>query len=253
MPRYFIELSYRGSNYNGWQVQKNAPSVQALVNQTLTTLLKEPIETTGAGRTDTGVHAKYFVAHFDSGIENLHQKPKIPEQMNKILPQDIAVKRIIKVDDKAHARFDALSRTYEYYISLEKDPFFNENAWTLKHKPDIQLMNEAAAMLLQITDFTSFSKLHSQTKTNNCRVTKAIWEDKGHMLVFTIRADRFLRNMVRAIVGTLVDVGRGKTSMEAYKAIIESKNRSNAGQSVPAKGLFLVDIEFPSDIVVIGK
>lgn len=253
MPRYFIELSFRGSNYNGWQVQKNAPSVQALLNQTLSTLLKEPIETTGAGRTDTGVHAKYFVAHFDSGIENLHEKLKVPEQMNKILPPDIAVKRIIKVADKAHARFDALSRTYEYFISLEKDPFYNENAWYLKHKPDIHLMNEAAAMLLQITDFTSFSKLHSQTKTNNCRVTKAIWEDKGNMLVFTIRADRFLRNMVRTIVGTLVDVGRGKTSMEAYKAIIESKNRSNAGQSVPAKGLFLVDIEFPSDIVVIGK
>lgn len=210
-------------------------------------ILKEPIETTGAGRTDTGVHARFFIAHFDSSGNMLHHNQKLLHQLNKVLPIDIAVKRIYIVPDDAHARFDAISRTYEYHIILEKDPFYNEFAWHLKHKPDLRLMNKAASMLLEISDFTSFSKLHSNTKTNNCKVIRANWEEKEGKLVFTIEADRFLRNMVRAIVGTLVDVGRGKTSMDEFKGIINSKNRSKAGQSAPAKGLFLTNISYPWD------
>lgn len=210
-------------------------------------ILKEPIETTGAGRTDTGVHARFFIAHFDSSSNKLHHNQKLLHQLNKVLPIDIAVKRIYIVPDDAHARFDAISRTYEYHIILEKDPFYNEFAWHLKHKPDLRLMNKAASMLLEISDFTSFSKLHSNTKTNNCKVIRANWEEKEGKLVFTIEADRFLRNMVRAIVGTLVDVGRGKTSMDEFKGIINSKNRSKAGQSAPAKGLFLTNISYPWD------
>jgi tRNA pseudouridine38-40 synthase len=245
VPRYFLELSYKGTRFHGWQIQKNAPSVQEVLNQTLEVLLKEKVETTGAGRTDTGVHAKYFVAHFDSAKEKLHENHRFLSQLNQILPEDIAILKIVWVPDTAHARFDALSRTYEYHIATRKNPFMNEYAWYLKKTPDQDLMNKAAKKLLTITDFTSFSKLHSNTKTNLCKVSKAIWEEKDGMLVFTITADRFLRNMVRAIVGTLVNVGLGKTSMEEYMDIIESRNRSNAGQSVPGKGLFLTDISYP--------
>ena len=244
MPRYFIELSFKGTRFHGWQIQKNAPSVQEVLNHALEVLLKVKTETTGAGRTDTGVHARYFVAHFDSAKEKLHETPKFLSQLNQILPEDIAILQIVRVPDTAHARFDALSRTYEYHIATHKNPFVNEHAWYLKKTPDLSLMNSAAEKLLTISDFTSFSKLHSNTKTNLCKVTKALWEEKNGMLVFTITADRFLRNMVRAIVGTLVNVGLGKTTPEEYMAIIESRNRSNAGQSVPAKGLFLVGIEY---------
>jgi len=245
LARYFIELGFNGSRFHGWQIQKNAPSVQEELNHALSILLKETIDTTGAGRTDTGVHATYFVAHFDSVNKTLHLQQKFLQQINKILPVDIAVKGISNVPENAHARFDAISRTYEYHITLTKDPFQNDFAWYVKHKPDIQLMNKAAAMLTGIIDFTSFSKLHSNAKTNNCKVARAMWAEKGNKLVFTIEADRFLRNMVRAIVGTLVDVGRGKTSMDEFKDIINSKNRSKAGQSVPAKGLFLTNISYP--------
>ncbi len=245
LTRYFIELSFKGTNYHGWQIQKNAPSVQAILNSSLEIILKEKVITTGAGRTDTGVHAKYFIAHFNSWHANLHLKKTLVNQLNKILPRDIAVTMIIKMPDNAHARFDAISRTYQYYVTCLKNPFQLDYAWYLKAKPDLSLMNKAADILLSKNDFTSFSKLHSNSKTNLCRLTKAIWEERNDLMVFTIQADRFLRNMVRAIVGTLVDAGRGKTSLEKYHAIIESKNRSNAGQSVPAHGLFLVDIEYP--------
>lgn len=245
MARYFIEISFKGTNYHGWQIQKNASSVQEIINGSLNILLKEETDTTGAGRTDTGVHAKYFTAHFDSKHQNLHLNEKIVSQLNKILPVDISVKRIHKVPENAHARFDAISRTYEYYITSDKNPFYIDYAWHLETRLDLDLMNHLASQLLQLKDFTSFSKLHSQTKTNFCTVSVARWEEKKNLIVFEIKADRFLRNMVRAIVGTLVDVGRGKTSPEKFQLIIGSKNRSNAGQSVPAKGLFLTDIQYP--------
>ena len=247
MTRYFLEMSFRGTAFHGWQIQKNAISVQNILNQSLSILLKETIETTGAGRTDTGVHASYFVAHFDSEKDRLDANPGFLNKLNKILHPDISVFSVRKVPSTAHARFDALSRTYTYQVIARKDPFLQDYAWELRHKPDINLMNEAAGCLLEVSDFTSFSRLHSQTHTNICKVSQAEWSEEGELLLFAITADRFLRNMVRAVVGSLVDVGRGKTSLEEFMSIIESRNRSNAGQSVPAKGLFLTSISYPAN------
>ncbi|HTD39140.1 MAG TPA: tRNA pseudouridine(38-40) synthase TruA [Mucilaginibacter sp.] len=244
--RYFIELAYDGTDYHGWQVQPNAVTVQEVLNDALYTVLREPIETTGCGRTDTGVHAREFFAHFDSlslGIGHL-SLVKVTDSLNAILPKTIAVKRIIPVDTESHARFDAVSRSYEYHVHVEKDPFKINHSWQLRDKPDIALMNAAAKIIMEYTDFSCFSKSNTQTFTNNCRITRAEWVYSEHCLAFHISADRFLRNMVRAIVGTLMQVGRKEIKPEDVRAIIESKNRSNAGTSVPACGLYLSEVKY---------
>jgi len=247
MQRYFIQLSYDGTNYHGWQVQPNGISVQETVEKALSVVTRETNAVTGAGRTDAGVHASFYVAHFDSENQNL-ENDKIKYKLNCLLPCDIAVQNIYKVPSDAHARFDALTRTYKYYLINHKDPFSRQYAAREARIPDLVKMNEAARKLFIYEDFTSFSKLGTDVKTNNCKVDMAEWTDEGNRIVFTIRADRFLRNMVRAIVGTLLEVGFGKLTAEDFCKIIETKDRCAAGVSVPAKGLFLTDIGYPETL-----
>ena len=248
--RYFLQLSFKGTSYHGWQIQPNAQSVQMMVNKALSTLLKKEIETIGAGRTDTGVHASFYIAHFDSdeSFHSQHLKDKFLHSMNSILPYDIAIADIYEVNPQAHARYSAIRRTYEYTIVTEKEPFVNEQTWYTSQILDLQLMNQCAALLLNYNDFTSFSRLHSNSKTNLCKIHEAYWTAGPGKLVFKITADRFLRNMVRAIVGTMIEAGRGKIDSNYFKWIIENKNRKNAGASAPAKGLVLTNIEYPVDI-----
>ena len=243
--RYFITLSYDGTAYHGWQIQPNAPSVQETLQRALATLLRQDeLEVTGAGRTDTGVHARLMVAHFDWGV--VLDGPQLTYKLNKILPRDVAVKSIIPVSDDMHARFSAVSRTYHYFLHLYKDPFLQGHSWQMYGPLDFEAMNRAAQVLLNYRDFTSFSKLHTDTKTNDCTVTEAHWDELAPgQWRFTITANRFLRNMVRAIVGTLVEVGRGRLSPADVSRIIELKDRCQAGESVPAHGLYLVDIKYP--------
>lgn len=244
--RYFIELAYDGTDFHGWQLQPNVVTVQELLNDALFIVLREAVETLGCGRTDTGVHAREFFAHFDSqSLATGHQSlVKIADSLNAILPKTIAIKRIIPVHPEAHARFDATSRSYEYHVHFKKDPFKVNHSWQLRDKPDIALMNAAARIITEYTDFSCFSKSNTQTFTNNCKITRAEWIYSGNCLVFHISADRFLRNMVRAIVGTLMLVGRKEITPEDVRAIIESKNRSNAGVSVPACGLYLTEVKY---------
>lgn len=249
MQRYFTYLSYDGSAYHGWQIQPNGITVQECLEKALSTILRQPVSVTGAGRTDTGVHARLMVAHFD--IETaLSDTVVFTERLNRILPKDIAISKIVPVRNDAHSRFDALSRTYHYYLSFSKDPFNGRYSMKLHSSLDWEKMNRAAACLFNYTDFTSFSKLHTDVKTNNCKIMKAEWSKEGNLFRFTIQADRFLRNMVRAIVGTLLDVGRGRLNIEDFCHIIETKNRCNAGTSVPAQALFLVDIAYPDKIFI---
>ena len=244
MTRYFIELAYNGKAFHGWQIQPDAPSVQETLEHALGTLLRAPVSVVGAGRTDTGVHASFYVAHFDwEGA--LFSPEQIAYKLNRILGKDIAVYRLYPVSPGMHARFSALSRTYKYYIDKTKDPFTCEYAWRAHPLPDIGRMNEACRILFEYKDFTSFAKLHSDARTNDCTLMEARWEDTGKQLVFTIKANRFLRNMVRAIVGTLVEIGQGKLTPEAIRQIIESKDRCKAGSSVPGHALFLCDITYP--------
>ena len=243
MPRYFTELSFKGTRYHGWQVQPNALSVQEVLETTFSTFLRQKIEVTGAGRTDTGVHASHYVAHFEA--DGLPFGPAdLVEKLNRFLPPDIALKSIREVDDAMHARFSATRRTYQYFISRVKDPFTLDTSYQYLWQLDVEAMNQAAEVLLEWEDFTSFSKLHTDVKTNNCRVMEAFWKEEGTQLVFTISADRFLRNMVRAIVGTLLEVGRGKLTSEGFIAILEKKDRGAAGTSDPPQGLFLTDIRY---------
>lgn len=244
--RYFIQLSYDGTNYHGWQIQDNALSVQEEVEKALAVLVREKVELVGAGRTDTGVHASFYMAHFDSNLDFLANDLTV-FKLNCLLPADIAVQKIFPVRPDAHARFDATYREYKYYLSRQKDPFTFRYSEKESRKLNLEKMNEAANTLSNYHDFTSFSKLGSDVKTNNCVIYKALWEEMGDQLIFTIRADRFLRNMVRAIVGTLLEVGLGKITIEDFRAIIEKKNRSSAGASVAAKGLFLVDIGYHAE------
>lgn len=240
--RYFLEIAYKGTAYHGWQVQENALTVQAVLNQALETILRHPVETMGCGRTDTGVHASQHFVHVDTelGLNERHL-----HSLNAILPDDIALKRFLPVAPEAHARFDATLRAYEYHIHTQKNPFRTDFSWLVKESLDLSLMNEAAAFLLDYTDFSCFSKSNTQTFTNNCKIESAYWQETEFGLVFRISADRFLRNMVRAIVGTLVDIGQGKLPPSAIRDIIESKNRSNAGVSVPACGLSLTEVHYP--------
>lgn len=240
--RYFIEFSYNGKNYFGYQIQPDAISVQEELEKALSTILREEIKTTGAGRTDTGVHAKKIFAHFDTEQPLSEQ---LPHKLNSFLPQDISIKRIFPVKNDFHARFDATYRTYEYYISMEKNPFTQDSAWQLWRRTlDINKMNEACKILFEYEDFTSFAKLKTDNKTNICKMYKAEWEQSGGELKFTVSANRFLRNMVRAIVGTMVEIGAGKIKPEELHQVIEDKNRNAAGTSAPGHGLFLVDVGY---------
>ncbi len=244
--RYFMRMAYMGTQHHGWQVQSSAPSIQGDTERALSLLLREQVRVTGAGRTDTGVHAQQFYAHFDSQHS--------PEQLaslslafkcNRMLPPSVAVYEIFPVHPKAHARYHATHRTYHYFISTRKDPFWQDRAWIYERKLDISRMQEAAQLLLQHSDFGSFARSNTQVKTNICRVDIAAWDAEGHILRFRIRADRFLRNMVRAITGTLTDVGLGKLSIDDFSDIINAGDRTRAGYSAPACGLHLMHIAYP--------
>lgn len=248
--RYFIELAFDGTKYHGWQIQPNAISVQEMLNKVLSTLFRQPVETVGCGRTDTGVHAKQLFAHLDYHFDETinHESSRMDKWLtglNALLPYDIAAKRIIPVHAEAHARFDAVARSYEYHIHFDKDPFRTNYSWLVRDKPDIGLMNAAAAIMMEYTDFSCFSKSNTQVFTNNCKITRAEWIEQDNGIMFYITADRFLRNMVRAIVGTLMMVGKKEITPDDIRQIIASKNRSNAGTSVPACGLYLTEIKYP--------
>jgi tRNA pseudouridine38-40 synthase len=247
--RYFLRLSFNGESFHGWQSQHNAPSIQSTLREALSVVLRQAVEVTGAGRTDAGVHAREFFAHFDHSVElSVTEKTELVYHLNGYLPDAIAVEAILPVRADAHARFSAISRTYQYFITRKKDPFRQDFSWYYPGKLDTGLMNSGADILRQNTDFTSFAKLPMETKTNICHVKLAMWEEEDPLLVFTITADRFLRNMVRAVVGTLVELGRGKISPEDLNRIILAKDRSAAGYSVPANGLVLVSVKYPEEI-----
>lgn len=251
MARYFLTLSYNGLNFNGWQIQDNTPNtVQQVLEEKIALILKEKIELLGCGRTDAGVNAKNFIAHFDSHCKDLiENKSHWIYKFNTILPPTISIQNIQKVKDDAHARFSATQRTYYYYLNQQKNPFKDTFTWFVYGNLDFELMNKAAAMLLEYTDFTSFSKLHTQTKTNNCKISKAVWQkSEEHEWRFTISADRFLRGMVRAIVGTLVMVGKNKITLSDFRKIIEAKDRKVAGNNAPSNALFLVGIKYPKEL-----
>jgi tRNA pseudouridine38-40 synthase len=243
--RYFIELAFDGTPFYGWQVQPNDITVQEVLQQGMSRLLREPVSLTGCGRTDAGVHARQFYAHFDMeqqfGKEDCRQ---LAYKLNRFLPAEIAIYNIFSVTPQLHARFDVLDRTYRYYLNLKKEPFSSGFALPVYFRLDVEKMNEAAYYLSETKDFTSFSKLHTQVANNLCEVKKAHWLYENSQLVFEITANRFLRNMVRAIVGTLLDVGKGKYSLEQFKDIINQKDRRKAGESVPAHALFLEKVRY---------
>ena len=249
--RYFIELSFKGTNYFGWQIQPDAPTVQEKLNSSLSLLLREKIEIVGAGRTDSGVHAKLMIAHFDS--DRVESLDNLKHRLNSLLPDDISVYRIYEVQSDAHARFDAESRSYIYKIFLGRDPFELETTWQIHNKDfDIDLMNEACKVLLKYKDFKAFSKSKTDVKTYECVIFDAEWVLDNNQLNFNISANRFLRNMVRAIVGTMLEIGQGDLSIADFESVILSRNRSNAGKSVPARGLYLNNIKYP-DNKIYGK
>lgn len=248
--RYFIYLSYDGTNYCGWQNQPNGDSVQGTIEKALSTILRTEIPLVGAGRTDAGVHARQMVAHFDLKNDNL-DLGYLTNKLNSFLPFDIAIQKIVRVKNDAHARFDATSRLYRYYITTEKDPFLYSTHYRFRGDLDIDQMNVCAKTLFDYNDFTSFSKLHTDVKTNLCDLMQAQWEIQGKNYVFTIQANRFLRNMVRAIVGTLLEAGRGRLSEFGVRRIVEAKDRGVAGSSVPANALFLEEIEYPKNIFLL--
>ena len=252
MNRYFIYLGYNGKEYCGWQIQPNGMTVQQRLEESLSTILRSKIAVVGAGRTDAGVHARRMVAHFEME-QPLTDLSFLTDKLNRILPPDIAVYKIVPVVPDAHARFDAVSRTYRYYLTLHKNPF-NFNQVYRYHSPlDFERMNEACKVLFEYTDFTSFSKLHTDVKTNNCRIMYSRWHQEGDVWVFTIQADRFLRNMVRAVVGTLLEVGRGKLSIDGLRKVIEKKDRCSAGISMPGHALFLEDVAYPERLFLVEE
>ncbi len=246
--RYFLELSFLGTNYHGWQVQPNAISVQEVLNDKISVILKEAISIVGAGRTDTGVHAKQIYAHFDCSTE-IESLSDFKFHLNNFLPEDIAIHDVFKVESDHHTRFDATARTYEYLIHRSKNPFLTNSSYYYKHDLDIELMNKAASLLIGTKDFSCFSRSKTQTKTNICSITLAEWKETEDGFIFRVSADRFLRNMVRAIVGTLLNVGCSKIRIEEIENIIASKDRSQAGESAPAHGLYLTKVSYPKEIV----
>ncbi|MCK5782543.1 MAG: tRNA pseudouridine(38-40) synthase TruA [Flavobacteriales bacterium] len=241
--RYFIELAYNGKNYFGWQRQPKQISVQQVIEEKLSTILRKDISIIGAGRTDTGVHAKQMYAHFDYDQEIDYDK--VIFKLNSFLPKDIAIYKIIKVTDDSHARFGASSRAYEYHIQIGKSPFTIDSAFKINNNLNVEKMNEAARILFDYTDFKCFSKSKTDVRTYNCDIMKAEWTVRDKKLIFHVKADRFLRNMVRAIVGSLIEVGNGKKSITDFRNIIESRSRSEAGISVPAQGLYLTEVTYP--------
>ena len=243
MQRYFIYLKYDGTSYHGWQVQPNANSVQAELERALSILLSEDVQIVGAGRTDTGVHARMMAAHFDT--DRSVDGPQLAYKLNRLLPKDISIDRVELVADDMHARFSATARTYHYYIHTHKDPFMRAYSCEMPYKLDFDAMNKAAELLLGVDDFASFCKSNSDAKTTLCRVTEARWiRDGEYQWHFVITANRFLRNMVRAVVGTLVDVGRGKIDLDGFRGVIDGKSRQGAGESMPGNALFLENIEY---------
>lgn len=245
--RYFIEIAYNGENYHGWQLQPGAITVQEVMEKALSTLLRKELKLTGSGRTDTGVHAKQLFAHFD--YEVISDFSELIFRLNSFLPKDIAVRNILEVPENAHARFDAITREYEYVISLIKDPFVSRFSYEIHNIPDMDAMNEAAGFLLPHRDFQCFSRSNTDVKTYYCEIKKAEWTLRNNQMVFSIAADRFLRNMVRAIVGTLLDIGFGKTSLSDFQQILVHGSRSDAGASAPAHGLFLTKVVYPKSII----
>lgn len=246
--RYFLHLAYNGASFCGWQLQPNAPTVQENIETALRHLLKEKIDITGCGRTDTGVHAFDYYAHFDFREMSLEELSQLKLKLNRYFNHEINILGIYKMKEDAHARFDAISRTYKYYVAIEKQPFKNDISYYFHRPLNLKEMNKACERLITYTDFTSFSKSHTQVNNYNCNVALAYWEKEGDQLVFTIQANRFLRNMVRAIVGTLLEVGLGKIDVDGFCKVIESKSRCDAGISVPAKALFLYNVEYKKTI-----
>jgi tRNA pseudouridine38-40 synthase len=247
--RYFLELSYMGGNYCGWQIQPGLPSVQKTLEDALGKLFREKITLTGAGRTDTGVHAQHYTAHFDSRLNPTKMgKLNLVYKLNRILPHDISIKSIRPVVLDAHARYSAISRTYKYYICRQKDPFWFKRAWLMERHLNIMAIKEVSKTLLNYNDFESFSKSNTQVNNYMCKISAADWLEEEHLLIFTITADRFLRNMVRAIVGTLIDVGLGKIDKDEFVRVIESRNRSKAGFSVPGYGLYFMGATYEDSL-----
>ncbi|MEI6865656.1 tRNA pseudouridine(38-40) synthase TruA [Flavicella sp.] len=245
--RYFIELSYLGKNYHGWQIQPNATTVQEKINKAFSLILCSPVLVVGAGRTDTGVHAAQMFAHIDTNIRI--DSPKYIYKFNSVLPNDIVIESIFPVNNEAHVRFSATSRSYEYKIYLGRNPFLLDTTWQFfRNELNISQMNTAAELLKSYTNFKCFSKSKTEVKTYNCNITNAEWVQEGNILTFYITADRFLRNMVRAVVGTLVAIGQQKNTIEDLIEIIESQNRSMAGTSAPAQGLSLTAVNYPETI-----
>ncbi len=243
MPRYFLELAYKGTHYHGWQEQINASTVQEHLNKALSILCRTPIETLGCGRTDTAVHATQFFAHFDS-VDELAQTQFL-FQLNAILPIDIVIHQLHRMNDDTHARYDATARTYQYFMHQQKNPFVNEYSWHRSYDFDLEKMNEACKYLFTHNDFSCFSKSNNQQKTNLCTIEQAIWIKHNDLVIFTITANRFLRGMVRAIVGTMLQVGTGKMSLDEFNRVLQLGDRKEAGASVPAHGLFLTKISYP--------
>lgn len=242
--RYFIILDYNGSVFHGWQIQPNAISVQEVINNALSKLLRDEINLVGCGRTDTGVHARNFVAHFNCA-NPISDTENIIHKLNSFLPKEISIHKLFKVKDDKHCRFDAIERTYKYYVRQNKDVFDFNYSLRVNHKLNVELMNQAAKKLFNYSDFTSFSKIGTETKTNNCKIMEAFWESTDNQLVFTIKADRFLRNMVRAIVGTLLEVGKENITVDDFCQIIEAQDRCQAKSSAPAHALSLTNVKYP--------
>lgn len=249
--RYFIELAYKGTQYHGWQIQANSNSVQGEINKALSIILREDVETIGSGRTDTGVHATQQFAHFDTWRE-LKARTFI-HSMNSLLPHDIVIKNLYRVPDEAHTRFDAIQRSYEYRIARLKNPFLHQQCYIFPGELAIDKMNAAARLLLQHTDFESFSKVKTEVYTFNCTINRAEWEQTADLLIFHISANRFLRGMVRAITGTLLEVGLGRLSIEEFGSIIQAKNRQAAGRALPPEGLFLTEVQYPKDLFLMEE
>ncbi|MDX5444020.1 MAG: tRNA pseudouridine(38-40) synthase TruA [Hymenobacteraceae bacterium] len=245
--RYFLELAYDGTHYHGWQIQPNARTVQEVLDDALSKVLRHPITSTGSGRTDTGVHASQQFVHFDVP-EPLQDVEQLLYRLNKFLPKDIALKRLRPVQEQAHARFDALARTYDYHITLQKSPFLRRYAYFLSRQPDVEKMNEAAAILLKHQDYTTFSKVKGDTPHYLCDISFAEWQQEGSSLIFTIRANRFLRGMVRLVVGTLLDVGAGKITPNQFEEIIKAQDRQQASGAAAAEGLYLSKVEYPENL-----
>ncbi|HTN22323.1 MAG TPA: tRNA pseudouridine(38-40) synthase TruA [Pelobium sp.] len=243
--RYFLELAYKGTSYHGWQFQPNAVAVQEVLEKTLKVFFRFDVETLGCGRTDTGVHALQFFAHLDLPADLQINQEKFIKSVNSLLPYDIAVSQLIPVHNDAHARFDATLRAYQYHIHFKKDPFKTDSSWLIKDKLDLSAMQTAASIIMEYDDFGAFCKSNADNFTNICHIQKSEWEVVSNGLIYHVSANRFLRNMVRAIVGTLVDIGKGKLSADAMHQIIQSQNRSSAGASVPACGLFLTEVKYP--------